>query len=456
MKVMKLALLGTAALAAASLSARADDLSDLKAQIEALNNRIATLEAAPSVPAGYQLLSMSKAPAIVVPGFERDADLLPMANTISILPTADVPASASIQWSGFARAALVHTNVDTDWDAIFTDTGAAPPADVSTSALSASDDDTDILARGKLNLSATTDTAVGAVSVALEFESNWDGTAGGGVAMTKAWGSWAMTPEISLGGGYQGSLASIGHGADTLCDYYCSTGGTAVGGSGDMAQFRLSYASGPLTAAIALEDISGGAFDDDDLGAAAEVTFAGDTFSAEVAGYVNEAGWQAGVGATAKMDMFDISGAFGIGNNDGPKQAGTFLNSTGGIAPLTWVADTDNQFVDEDFWKASVVVGANLTESVRAEIGYGYRSSEATSNTFLLDFDGDEAYDSETHALAGGIYYTPVSQLTLGLEASWVNVDESFTEIDDGDAFGGQSNRETETVTLDFVSVFRF
>jgi hypothetical protein len=40
MKVLKLALIGTAALAALSVTARADSLSDLKAQIEALNGRI--------------------------------------------------------------------------------------------------------------------------------------------------------------------------------------------------------------------------------------------------------------------------------------------------------------------------------------------------------------------------------------------------------------------------------
>jgi hypothetical protein len=48
MNVLKIALLGTAALAAVSVSARADDLADLKAQIEALNGRISQLESTPS------------------------------------------------------------------------------------------------------------------------------------------------------------------------------------------------------------------------------------------------------------------------------------------------------------------------------------------------------------------------------------------------------------------------
>jgi hypothetical protein len=74
MKVMKLALLGTAALVAVSASARADDLSALKAQIEALQADVAALQAAPSVPAGYQLLTVSDAERIVAPGLEvRDS-----------------------------------------------------------------------------------------------------------------------------------------------------------------------------------------------------------------------------------------------------------------------------------------------------------------------------------------------------------------------------------------------
>ncbi len=108
MNVLKLALLGTAAVAAVSVSARADDLSDMKAQIEALNSRIASLESTPAVPAGYSLLSVSEADAIIVPSIEADKDYGSKATNIGILPTADVPASTNIQWSGFVRVGLVH------------------------------------------------------------------------------------------------------------------------------------------------------------------------------------------------------------------------------------------------------------------------------------------------------------------------------------------------------------
>src|SRR5690242_21634056 len=60
MKMMKWALLGGAAFAVMSTSAQADELTALKAQLEALQARVTQLEAQPatSMPSGYSLLSM--------------------------------------------------------------------------------------------------------------------------------------------------------------------------------------------------------------------------------------------------------------------------------------------------------------------------------------------------------------------------------------------------------------
>ena len=110
MNMIKFALLGTAAIAAVSVSAQASTASDiaaLKAQVEALSAQVAANEAQTAVPAGFQLVTVSQQPAIDVPGVGsvgRDV------TTIAILPTADAPASTVIQWSGFARAALVYAD----------------------------------------------------------------------------------------------------------------------------------------------------------------------------------------------------------------------------------------------------------------------------------------------------------------------------------------------------------
>jgi hypothetical protein len=406
MKVMKLALLGTAALAAASLSARADDLSDLKAQIEALNNRIATLEAAPAVPAGYQLLTVSDAPAMVIPGLEEtDKSYGATATNIGILPTADVPASTNIQWSGFVRAALYYDNID---------------AEANTYAYNA-DADVEILARAELKVNATTDTAIGEVGVMVKLRADGEGSSGGYFRSPEYWGWWKMTPELTFGAGYTGTLSNIGYGYDGACSCYYTDSAPVGLNPGDRTQMRLTYASGPLSMAIALEDadLSG----KDSLGVAGEVKYSGDTFSAEVsAGWRNDtdAGandpWQVGVGVGANLgDMFRVSVAAGMGEAN------------------------DNSALDEDYWKASILLGANLSDSVSAEVAAGY--AEYDDGAFgALGVNGDV----DVSAVLAGIYWNPVAQLTIGLEAEYQEWDSNLALED------------VDRTTVDLVTVFRF
>ena len=98
MKNVKMALLAGAAIAASAAAAHADELQDLKAQVEALNARVASMEAAPSVPTGYQLLAISKGEAAQVPGMmgsDRDRVTNDRATIISVMPTADAPAGTT-------------------------------------------------------------------------------------------------------------------------------------------------------------------------------------------------------------------------------------------------------------------------------------------------------------------------------------------------------------------------
>ncbi len=114
MKTMKVALLATAALAAVSVSARADDTAAIKAQLEALTARIAQLEAAPAVPVGYSLLTVTTVDALSLTG-ERPADVInKTSHRISVLPAADVPAATTIDWDLYVRAAIDYFDYDTD------------------------------------------------------------------------------------------------------------------------------------------------------------------------------------------------------------------------------------------------------------------------------------------------------------------------------------------------------
>lgn len=455
MKVMKIALLGTAALAAVSVSARADALADLKAQIEALNSRISQLEAAPAVPAGYQLLSVSDAPAIVIPSLEIDKGFGPTATTIGILPTADVPASTTIQWSGYARAGLVYAK--DKWSYSSAGLNAQATAGADTSYLPETSDDLDIYARGQLKVVGTTDTAVGEVGAMIQFRGNFDGHSGGTLFINDdAWGWWKMTPELTLGGGYTDTLANIGYGYDGACNCYYTDNAPVALNPGDTTQIRLSYASGPLSFAIALEDASQNVrvaepwlsttyattygVAADGLGAAGEIKYAGDMFSAEVsAGWWDTSGTALGAPFTSATDSTDDSWQVGAG-----------LGFSLDPIAVSLAAGTGQFANGSDYWKASILVSATLSDAVHAEVAYGY----ANTDGFVQPSGLASAYDTKTNAFLAGIYYDPVSQLTIGLEGEWYQVKGSGYATTFA-VTGTDSIKKTST-QVDLVTIFRF
>ena len=62
-----------------------------------------------------------------------------------------------------------------------------------------------IKARGRLDVTGTTDTAVGEVGAAMSMYADLDPVSNE-VFMDYAWGWWKMTPELTFAGGYNGSL----------------------------------------------------------------------------------------------------------------------------------------------------------------------------------------------------------------------------------------------------------
>ena len=441
MKVLKLALIGTAALAAASVTARADSLSDLKAQIEALNGRISQLEAAPAVPAGYQLMSVSKADAIVVPSLDVDPSFKQTnVTTVGILPTADVPASTKIQWSGYARAALIYNNTKdvNQWNTL------PVPAALPTDSHNHGAKGIHVAARGQLKVVGTTDTAVGEVGAQLQLRGNFTGQGNAAMVMNEAWGWWKMTPELTLGGGFTGTLANIGYGYDGACNCYYTDNAPVALNPGDTTQMRLSYASGPMSFAIALEDANNNA--KSDLGIAGELKYSGDSYSGEISGgwwnggntalsgpgTGNKSYYQIGVGAGFNLgDIAKLSLAAGMGRAGGVDKPGS-----------------DNTFTQGKYWKASALASANLSDSVHAEVAYGYSHWKGYHNSHNTDFTN---IGGNTHAVLAGIYYDPVSQLTIGLEGEWFR-----TKFDGVNVAGTKSfHGPVKSTQVDLVTVFR-
>ena len=247
MKTLKMAFLGGAALSVLSVGAQADDLADLKAQIESLNARVAQMEAAPQVPAGYSLLTISEGARPETPGLpltaQERAAYGETATVISVLPTADAPATTTITWSGYARAALVYGDSDGDLRVRYRsiNEGSVGPwvdvfynGDILVSAAATAMTTSTFSARGQIRVNASTDTAVGEVGVDIRMRANFDGNGDTDVYSDVAWGYWAMTPELTFGGGYAGSLGNVGYGYDGACTCYYTDNADVAFNPGDV------------------------------------------------------------------------------------------------------------------------------------------------------------------------------------------------------------------------------
>jgi hypothetical protein len=441
MNVLKLALLGTAAVAAVSVSARADDLSDMKAQIEALNSRIASLESTPSVPAGYQLLSVSEVDAIIIPSIEADKEYGKKATNIGILPTADVPASTNIQWSGFVRAGIGYRSRRDSSTTTVLPTVLVPVAVTTNNSevtagnavlgrLPARIKAVDVVSRAGIKVVGTTDTAVGEVGVRvalLATQEGWPGTNrshDSSVATDGYWGWWKMTPELTLAGGVDGSLANSSNAFDNRCTCaYIQTGGAF--GHDDPTQIRLSYASGPISFAVALEDEANFS-NKSAFGVAGEMKYAGDTVGFDLnVGFwdskdtdpdLSDTLWTVNAGANMALgDIASLGVAIGVGEDKHLK--GNF----------------------DQYAKASVFMGFTLSDAVSAELGGAY-----------TDYKGN----SSEYVIGAGLYYTPVSQLTLGMEASYgkaKNVAVDYNAL--GTILERNSAKESRA---DIIAVWRF
>ncbi|MGE0005103.1 MAG: hypothetical protein AB7S92_05885 [Parvibaculaceae bacterium] len=442
MKMMKWALLGGAAFAVTATAARADDLSDLKAQIETLQTRVSQLEAQPqaAMPSGYSLLTFRDGQGVYenFAGVRAEDRVREDSGfTLSVMPTADAAPVAEVSVSGEIRTALIYQDFDDDGGD--------------------SDDHADLNVRGRIFIRGRTDTAVGEVGGYFRLEAQGGGFFSSNdydqtTTMDKAYGWWKFSPNWELMAGVNDNTAAL----QTGWDWNAATAPTAsFGPSNDSSneQIRLTYASGPLSFAIALEDpdnisettvvatdLNGdGDFTDpgevlDTAGSdsvdksdipnlQAYLMYSSDAFTAQLVGLYQDDDfgsddWAIGGGANIGIaDHFTLTAGAVVGE-------GTSLYADN-LAPLT---------TDDEFWAASLGLLFNISEDTRIELGAGY-----------------EDYDLAGEALAfgGGIYWDPVSQLTLGVGASYVEYSDRSEFVAVADTDTGTAGSQPGVVLAD-------
>jgi hypothetical protein len=455
-KWLRRALLSGAALSVMATGAQADELSALKAQLEALQSRVSQLESQPSpqLPAGTKLLTVRKGQ-----GTYANATYLSPKNqladeqgyTIAVTPTADMPAPVSeVTVSGEIRARMLYHGYEVDGDTIDLNADDTTEPDVEEGGWE--EDDFDIETRGRLRVDGRTETAIGEVGGTIRIEgyqnrfaSEPDTSTTRRIELNLIWGYWQMTPNFQLGAGYNDSLAYIMAGWDYSGETGIVEPALLSGPTGkSVSQFRLTYNNGGLTLGVSLEDnnnreadgfavlneavfpaVAGyiqfdtGSF----LVTAHGVWEADDTDTTTGANaYVfndTEDNWMVGIGAILRLsDMFRLEGAASMGEG---YTAGTYITSV--CSPVATAADCEN---DMEYWGANALAVISFHEAMRLELGVAYSEADHESDEL-----GGSVADSVENAWSAGAsaFWDPVDQLTLGIGVGWTN-----KESDDGDA----------------------
>jgi hypothetical protein len=183
----------------------------------------------------------------------------------------------------------------------------------------------------------------------------------------------------------------------------------------------LAYASGPLALQVRFHDATRGVgaglnADDDALGVSGKAVYAGEVVGFEVAGgYWGEDG-------AANLPLAQQTGVkYLIG-------AGTELNFIEGV-PVSFGAQYGELHNGAQSIKLSGSFGLTLTDTIAAGFGGGWTRISNTP-VGMPNTPNNTSGDHEELVAVGGVYYSPMSYLTLGLEGDWV--DDSRPAISDG------------------------
>lgn len=256
-KWLRRALLGGAALGVMATGAQADELSALKAQLEALQTRVNTLESQPAsaAPAGASYVTFERGQGSLANWGndlkDRAGNNTDSGFTIAITPTADMPAPvAEIVVYGYVKG-----------DVIFDTNGMTNKYSFSLQSLAPAwkdgndDDYVNLHAfQSRFGIKSKVDTAVGQVRARIEGDFFGKGGQQGGYGdfrLRQAYGEWDMAPGWTLLVGQTDYLENVTNvGIDTV-DFYGDAGPLA---KTRIPQVRLTWSDGPLTWAVAMED----------------------------------------------------------------------------------------------------------------------------------------------------------------------------------------------------------
>ncbi len=440
-------LLAGVAFAAMTVSGQADELAALKAQLEALQARVNQLETQPEMPAladGVSLITFrrgSEATADWQTG--RVSEAIPAGSglTIAITPSADLPAPVhEVTVSGYVKGDVIY-DFDEDLGDYFSYTAITGRRDQDHVRLHAR--------QTRFAIKSKSDTAIGQIRTVIEGDFLSGGSFGNtDFRLRWAWGEWDFIPNWTFGAGrYDTNFMSPFTGTTTV-DF---NGDVGLIGTSRTNQVRLTYASGGMTFAFAVEEPLGDLGDLIDQFGESFVTAENSSndipnFTARwqydapgghqflisgvmqnyhtdsALGGVSDSavGW--GVQGAANINLADIATlTASVMYGDG---IGSYLfgNTIGAYVDV----DGDIHTTEALGLYAGVIF--NVTDTTSLNLSWGYADMNK-SEVLRASADNTTIDVMSAHA---NILWRPVEQLRLGWEVMWA--DRKFLDFDGVDA----------------------
>jgi len=457
---LRRALLSGVSLCVLSAAAWGDELSDLKAQLEALQGRVSELERQPmatSAPGeGASLLTVSRGQGSFArsDGLSRARrDDIPEDRgfTISVTPTADIPAPvAEVTVYGYVKGDVIY-----DFDKH--DTGDTFYVPNIWSMSGRNDAGVRLHAKqSRFGIRSKVDTAVGQVRTMIEADFMSDDSH---LRLRHAWGEWDMAPSWTFGAGQTWQTASLLPLGVTEVDDEEDAGPL---GYTRRAQVRLTYHSGPISWAVAAERPTFqseaewpnfASYFQYDAGDGTEFLVTGvvadwDNDNPDV-GPHRDVGWA--VQAGANINLADIA-TLTFGGIYGQGESCNYLNQT-----LAWCEATDadkdgsDDFAgSEDSYGAFAGVSFNLSDTTSLNLQGGW----SRLDNGIKGSQAETIKRVDVYTAHGNILWQPVKQMRLGWEVMWGQYDWDARTGPGG--FDGNAKRKDDGIRAQFGAWFYF
>ena len=443
------ALMGGVAISVMATGAQAGELSDLKAQLEALQSRVNSIETTPqaALPAGVSAMTVAKGHGSNANWGNESARDAANYNedrgyTVSINPTADLPAPVTeITVYGYAKLDFSFSNETQDsYQRVFDMSQANGDNEKNRWHAHA--------AQTRFGIKAKTDTAIGQIRANIEgdFYGSPYGTSTS-FRQRHSYGEWDMTPNWTLQAGqtwHLGSLLPIGI---STIDF---TGPAGVTYSRSPL-LALKYKNGPISARFGISNPQRGNADYPNVGGAVQYTSAGgheliiageiadwdrDSVAAVPAGFAfdpttggsiataavpavsSKSGTGYGIGGGANINLGDLvtitSGAY-----YGQGSVARYLNQGFGFSSFDANGNPTKQ------WGATIGASMSVNEATTINASFGYTDQkESLANTGgtgcgVAATGRNASCVTDVMTVHANVLWRPVKQMRLGWEVQW-------------------------------------